>query len=257
MPGSIRKIQIRNRIWDLLTHTGVVLFPGAHGRTPLFSGTRKVVHQLRGTDVWERAKRILVLGEPVLQRVRRAVVADGKVLVVPDLSRASNWIIEIDPQRMGLDEALAVATTFDSRETLLPPGVQAQRGTECAPVDLMIIGAVGVDRGGARIGKGAGEADLVYALGRERGFVAATTPVVVLVHQLQILDEAIVQEATDLPVDLIVTPSGTHRVESLRMRPRGLDASMITPERLRNYPGLPMLLEREGLEYDDPERGTA
>ena len=84
------------------------------------------------------------------------------------------------------------------------------------------------------------------------------TPVVVLVHELQVMDEPVVQEATDLPVDLIVTPGGTHRVESLRLRPRGLDPSMITPERLRTYPGLLRLLEREGLDYRGPEeRGTA
>jgi 5-formyltetrahydrofolate cyclo-ligase len=112
----------------------------------------------------------------------------------------------------------------------------------------MIIGAVGVDRHGVRIGKGAGEADLVYALGRDRGFLGTTTPVAVLIHDLQLLEEPAAPEATDLPVDLIITPKGARAVRSLHIRPKGLDPAMITPDRLEAFPGLRGILQREGIE---------
>jgi 5-formyltetrahydrofolate cyclo-ligase len=248
MPGSIMKAQIRNRIWGLLTRAGVALLPGAYGSTPQFHGVRKLVTHLRGLEQWRRAGRVLVLGEAVLARVRQAAVAEGKVLVVPDLTRSGDWIVEIDPGVMNADEAQGAAATGAFAGDPLPRGARLLRGHDLAPVDLMIIGAVGVDRHGVRIGKGAGEADIVYALGRARGFLAATTPVAVLIHELQLLEEPAAREPTDLPVDLIITPNGAQTVRSLHIRPKGLDPAMITPDRLDAFPGLRGILEREGIE---------
>ncbi len=256
MPGSILKAEIRSRIWSLLTRTGIALFPGAYGRTPRFHGVRKVVEQFHQLDQWTRAKRVLVLSEPVLDRIRRAVVRDGKVLVVPDLTRTEGWIIEVDPAAVGVERALEGASALGVAEREVPQGVRFLRGQEIFPVDLMIIGAVGVDRHGARVGKGAGEADLVYALGRDRGFITAETPVAVLVHDLQLLEEPATREPTDLPIDLIVTPKGTHRVRSMHMRPKGLDPAMITPERLAAFPGLRRMLDREGIDLPPTPSGT-
>lgn len=247
MPGSILKAQIRGRIWDLLTQTGVVLFPGAHGRTPKFHGMRKVVQQLRGLEQWGRAGSVLVLGEAVLKRVRQAVVKEGKLLVVPDLTRSSGWIMEIDAGVLGRERALAAASGAGTAGAEFPDGVRHLHGREARPVDLMIIGAVGVDRHGTRVGKGLGEADLVYALGRARGFLKAETPVAVLVHDLQLVEEPGAREPTDLPIDVIITPRETHIVQFMHIRPRGLDPSMITLDRLGAFPGLHGILEREGI----------
>lgn len=228
MPGSIIKAQIRNRIWNLLTQKRVALFPGAFGRTPKFRGMQKAITRLRETQEWQQAGRVLVLGESVLGKVRRAIVQERKTLVVPDLTRIDGWLGEIDP-------ALPKATFYT--------------GAQTRPVDLMIIGAVCVDHFGARIGKGIGEADIVYALGRDRGFISENTPVVVMVHHLQVIEERATREATDLPVDLIITPRKLRRVSILGPRPRGLETSMITPDRIEAFPGLKDILDREGIPY--------
>ena len=250
MPGSTLKAEIRGRIWDLLTGHGVVRFPGAFGKTPWFRGVRKALAQLRSLAPYARASRVLVLSEPVLEEIRRAVVADGKTLLVPDLARTEGWLAEIDPQAFTSREDADAAARGGSAAK--GTGVKFVHGREAQPVDLMIIGAVGVDPRGARIGKGVGEADLVYALGRGRGFVRAETPVAVIVHRLQILEAPGVREPTDLPVDLVVTPEGVTAVRAMHIRPKGLHPSMITPERLKAFPGLRGILEREGLHGTPP-----
>ena len=252
MPGSETKAQLRARIWDLMTRQGVALFPGAYGRTPTFRGMAEAVGRLCGLEAWARAGRVLALGEPVLEGVRLAVVQDGKTLVVPDLSLCgTGWILEIDPGRMGRERASEAARGSGCGCAGPLEGVRALPGHETAPVDLMVIGAVAVNRRGARIGRGAGGADLTYALARDRGILRSETPVAVLVHPLQIYDEPLEREPTDLPIDFIVTPAGVIAVETVVMRPKGLHPSMITAQRLETYPRLREILEREGIPLPD------
>jgi len=242
MPGSIRKAQIRNRIWERMTRMGVALLPGAFGRTPAFRGQEQGTERLRQLEIWTRATRVLVLDDPALRGVREAALSDGKVLVVPDLSGGeSGWMREIDPA--GLDGA-QVGRLSNSR---------CLRGQETTRVDLMVIGAVGVDRRGNRIGKGIGGADLIYALGRDRGFLAAETPVAVLIHPLQFFQEPTDREPRDLPIDYIVTPEEVIHVSAVKMRPKGLHVSMITPRRLKAFPGLRVILKREGIVLPQPK----
>ena len=247
MPGSVRKAQIRGRIWDLLRRRAIVRAPGVYGRTPKFRGASQSAARLRATGVWAGAARVLALGEPVLHAVRAAVIEDEKVLVVPDLARSEEgWIVEIDGRVLGREQARKAARLVGTGKPL-PAGVKFLRGRETKRVDLMVIGAVAVTRDGSRVGKGVGEADLVYALGRDRGFLGSRTPVAVIVHHLQLLDESTDQEPTDLPVDLIFTPDEHCPVNAIRMRPKGLHPSMITPRRLQTFPGLRQILTREGI----------
>ncbi len=250
MPGSIVKAQIRGRIWDLLTRAGVAGFPGAHGRTPTFAAAGQAVEHLQAHTAWRAARRVLVLREPVLTPVRRAVVADGKTLIVPDLARTTGWIVEIDPAQMEPEQAIALATSFDATRVDPPPGVRCLYGRQTDPVDLMVVGAVCVDPRGTRVGKGTGEADIVYALGRSRRFLGEETPVAVIVHDMQICEEPGARENTDLPIDIISTPRGIQEVLGLHIRPSHLDPAVVTPERLALFPGLAGVLAREGLAQD-------
>jgi len=65
---------------------------------------------------------------------------------------------------------------------------------------------VAVNREGVRIGKGAGYSDIEVALLTEAGLIGEPTTIVTMVHQLQLVDEALPETAHDFRVDLIVTP---------------------------------------------------
>lgn len=238
MPGSILKAQIRHRVWDLLTRTGIVRQPGAYGHTPVFRGVSEALVRLESLPGWREARRVLVLREEVLTAVRQAALEAGKTLLIPDLSRPEGWVLEVDVAKLGREMALEIARTCSDPDWDPPTAAAFRMGRDVDPADLMIVGAVGVDSRGGRIGKGVGEADLIYSLGRSRGFVTERTPVVVFVHDLQVIEEPGTSEPFDLPVDVVVTPRRVHAVQTLRIRPKGVHPAMITPERLIAFPTL-------------------
>ncbi len=245
MPGSILKAQIRHRVWDLLTRTGIVRQPGAYGHTPVFRGVHEALARLESLSGWREAERVLVLREKVLTSVRKAGLEEGKTLLIPDLSRAEGWVLELDVAKLGREKALEIARACSEPDWNPPEEARFRMGRDVEPADLMIVGAVGVDFRGARVGKGVGEADLIYSLGRSRGFVTERTPVVVFVHDLQVIEEPGTSEPFDLPVDVVVTPRRTHPVQALRIRPKGVHPAMITPERLTTFPTLQRILTED------------
>jgi len=72
--------------------------------------------------------------------------------------------------------------------------------TSLAPVDLMVIPALAIDRAGNRLGKGKGFYD--------RALVEISAPVVAVVYEHELLDN-LPAEAHDRPVDFVVTQSQT------------------------------------------------
>lgn len=72
--------------------------------------------------------------------------------------------------------------------------------TSLAPVDLMVVPALAIDRAGNRLGKGKGFYD--------RALVEISAPVVGVVYEHELLDN-LPAEAHDHRVDFVVTPSQT------------------------------------------------
>ena len=87
----------------------------------------------------------------------------------------------------------------------------------------MVTGAVAVSiSNGARIGKGTGYFDLEYAILVEMGCVDQGTPIVTVVHPIQVY-EALPFKHKDVSTDYIVTPDAIIRVENPGHRPSGLE----------------------------------
>jgi len=78
-------------------------------------------------------------------------------------------------------------------------------------VELFVAGSVAVSLDGGRLGKGSGYSDKEYAILKDSGRLSASVLVVTTVHDAQIVEE-IPQEAWDVRVDVIVTPTKTIRI---------------------------------------------
>lgn len=106
---------------------------------------------------------------------------------------------------------------------------------ELPRIDLVVMGSVAVTRGGRRLGKGHGYADLEYAMLRSLG--NPPVPVATTVHPLQLL-EAFPTEAHDLPVSLIATPKALIEVRRPPKSPTGIDWALLPEDALREMPVL-------------------
>ena len=174
------KDAIRHKVWTRVTAAGVVRFPGAYGRVPNFIGAERAAKLLSQLTIWKRAKALKVdLGAPQLA-LRRAALADGKILyiAVPGL-RSERCFLEVDPARLNANawRAASLRGALAYGRPVAPHEIHA--------IDLVLVGSVAVSRQGARVGRGSGSADLEYALLRRAGKVREYTPIVTTVHPLQ------------------------------------------------------------------------
>jgi 5-formyltetrahydrofolate cyclo-ligase len=83
------------------------------------------------------------------------------------------------------------------------------------PIDLLVTGAAAVSREGVHFGKGHGYLDIEWGLLSEMGLVGQQTPVIVSVHDCQVVDQPVPHAAYDVTADVIVTPSEVVRCEPL------------------------------------------
>jgi 5-formyltetrahydrofolate cyclo-ligase len=103
-------------------------------------------------------------------------------------------------------------------------------------VDLVVVGSVAVTKQGARVGKGGGAEDLEYGLLREAGKAREYTPIITLIHPLQVVNDRIPMRAHDIPVDFVITPDQVVAAPSLYQRPRGIIWDLIPENRIRSIP---------------------
>lgn len=235
------KAEVRNTIWQLLMQQGAARFPGAHGRIPNFVGTDKAAQLLRELTVWRKAQVITVNPDAPQLPVRRAALADGKVLymAVPRL-KAEKCFVEIDPQKLG--NRVLLATNI--RGALKYGRLVAPR--EMRHTDLIVCGSVAVGRDGARVGKGGGFSDLEYGLLREEGKVRELTPIITTIHPLQLILYKIPMFPHDLPVDFLVTPNEVIATRSVYPRPRGIYWDLLRVIKINAIPILRKRLRQGG-----------
>src|SRR6185503_7795917 len=143
----------------------------------------------------------------------------------------------LDPRKLNAKQVREAATI---KGALRHGQVVAEE--ELPEIDFVLCGSVGVNRSGARIGKGGGFSDLEYGLLIEAGKIDSHTIVATTVHPIQILRDHIPMTAHDLPVDMIVTPRAAIEVERQYDRPRGILWDHLQPPQIREIP----ILERMG-----------
>ncbi len=227
------KDAIRHKVWARVTAAGVVRFPGPLGRVPNFAGAERAAKLLSQLTIWKRAKALKVdLAAPQLA-LRRAALAEGKILyvAVPGL-RSERCFLEVDPARLGANAWRAASLRGALRHG------RAVAPHDLHPIDLVLVGSVAVTRQGARVGGGNGGCDLEYALLRRAGKIREYTPIVTTVHPLQVIDDRIAMRAHDIPIDFLITPDQVIAAPSLYPRPRGILWDLLPDERIRAIPAL-------------------
>jgi 5-formyltetrahydrofolate cyclo-ligase len=228
------KRELREEIWSALTDAGVTRFPGARGRIPNFIGAEAAAERLRDTDCWRDARTLKSNPDSPQWPVRQRALEDGIVLymAVPRLTRADPFFV-LDPRR--LDEGARAASSIKGASRL----GRTVPLSGLKPVDLVVTGSVGVDRAGARLGKGGGFSDLEYAVAAAAGLIGPQTLIATTVHPLQLVGGgSIPMTAHDVPLDLVVTPDEVIACHRRHDRPKGVMWEHLTEEKLAAVPVL-------------------
>lgn len=221
--GEGPKGALRERVWAALSAAGAARFPGARGRIPNFVGAEAAARRLATTPLWQAARTVKANPDAPQRLARQLALEAGKTvfMAVPRLTTKAPFLA-LEPARLRLRGVSArEASTIGGAARHGRP----VRPDEMEAVDLILCGSVAVSRDGARVGKGGGYSDLEYALAREIGVVGEATPIVTLVHPVQIVEPgAIPMTRHDIPVDWIVTSDEAIETRTRYPRPAGVYA---------------------------------
>jgi len=211
------KDAIRLHVRQRLARTRVTRFPDDGKRVPNFQGAENAAALLRRLTIWRRARAIVFDTSAPQSMLRRSALTEGKIvfLAVGGL-RAERCFLELDPERLGARawRAASLRRALCSGRLITPDQLPA--------IDLVVTGAIAVNRQGAMIGIGGGLFDLKYGVLRHLGKIREYTPVVTTVHALQVIEDRIPMRAHDVPFDFAVTPEDVIGAPSLYPRPRGV-----------------------------------
>lgn len=212
------KDEAREVAWTALRDAGASRFPGVEGRIPNFVGAEAAAERLAATEAWAEAEALKSNPDSPQLPVRKQALAEGKTLfmAVPKLAdEAPFW--RLSPLELDVPPHRAASIKGASRH-----GRPVSLGA-MTHLDLVVVGCVAVERGGARLGKGGGYSDLEFAIAVEAGLIDDTTVVVTTVHPSQMVpDGTIPVTGHDFPLDVIVTPEEVVITETNLSRPTGI-----------------------------------
>ena len=225
MDPSRSKKQVRAEVWKRMQELGVT---HPFNKIPPFPGQEAAASLLRTLDVYKNAERIFVPPDSAQYHVRLNALKDGKTVIMATPALADGFY-ELDPSV--LDENVW-RSAVRSKEVVKYGRRLKTSFEDIGRIDLMVTGAVAVSRSdGSRIGKGTGFFDLEYAILKEIGSVGETTPIVAVVHDLQVFDE-LPHDKNDVAVNLIVTPTQVIEIKEPRRRPTGIDWKRLDNRRI-------------------------
>lgn len=233
-PPSVDKQSVRERGWAAIRAAGAARFPGVEGRIPNFVGAEAAAERLAATEEWKTARVLKCNPDSPQLPVRKRALQDGKTLfmAVPKLADAEPfWRLDLDEIGAKAHEAASIKGASRHGK---PVSLQAMER-----IDLVVCGSVGVERSGARVGKGGGYSDLEFALATEEGLIDDDTLIVTTVHPSQLFDDGTIPVTDhDFPIDLIVTPDDVIRTNTTLPRPEGVLAGHLEKEKRDAIPVL-------------------
>jgi 5-formyltetrahydrofolate cyclo-ligase len=226
-----------------LEEAGVTRFPTpVTGRIPNFEGAGEAAERLADLVEFQEAAVIKVNPDSPQIPVRRKVLSEGKLLIMPTPRLREGFLI-LDPELIPRSEHSRAATIRGSFSHGVRTSIE-----EIPDVDLIVAGSVAVTRERVRVGKGGGYSELEYGILREVDRVGEDTPIATTVHCLQVVEDAPVEDH-DFVLDVIATSEETIRVDRERAQPPGILWDRISEEMMEEMPVLRRL--RESLETQD------
>lgn len=238
---------IRQRIWSKLHDVAKpdTRFHLNFGEViPDFEGSEKATERIVGMPEYKACKYAFITPDNCLVDLRRRMIEAGIPFVMSTYGIYRGFLY-MEPGRVPKGAEL-YAAWLDGMEHFARP-ISLAEIAKLGRFDLMVTGASAVSLDGVRFGKGHGFFDLEWGMFTDLGIVDEATPVVAIVHDVQVVEDRLHPSATDILVDHIATPSRLINVERRAKRPHGVKWELLDAEQLKATPPLQELQKLHGL----------
>lgn len=219
----------------MIEERNIASFPRpVYGRIPNFIGANIAAEKLKELSIWRKSRIIKSNPDSPQKWIReKALKHNKKVYIAIPRLKEKKCFLELIPKNIdNISYASTIKGAFRYGRMIYPD--------EMDTVDLIIIGAVAVNRIGAKVGKGGGFSDLEYAIVREFNIVNGVTPTLSTVHPCQILRDDIPMMEHDVPLDYIVTQDEIIKIEKIYEKPLGIKWNILG-DKFNEIPILKML----------------
>lgn len=200
---------------------------------PDFEDSEKASDRIVAMAAYKSSKYAFITPDNCLVDLRRRMIAEGKPFIMSTYGIYRGFLL-MEPGMVPRGAEL-YAAWLDGMEHFGKP-ISLAEAAERARFDFMVTGASAVSRNGVRFGKGHGFFDLEWGMFTDLGMVDESTPVVAIVHDVQVVDEMLVPSATDILVDHIATPSRMINIERRAKRPSGVKWELLSKEQIESTP---------------------
>ena len=210
---------------------------------PDFLGSEQAIDRLVSQPLYHEAGYAFVAPDNGLAQLRRRMLDDGKTLVVSTYGIHRGFVL-LEPAGIA-PEHTEFASWLDGLEHFGRPISLAELATR-GRFDFMATGASAVSVNGVRFGKGHGFFDLEWGMFTDLAVADERTPVIAVVHDVQVVEENLEPSETDILVDAVATPTRYFNVKR-GGRPKGIKWNLLEPGQLIATPPLQELQRMQGL----------
>jgi 5-formyltetrahydrofolate cyclo-ligase len=201
---------------------------------PDFQGSERAVQRLLAQPLYRESRYAFVTPDNGLALLRQRLLDDGKTLVVSTYGIHRGFVL-LEPSRISPDHTL-FASWLDGLEHFGTP-ISLEEIASRGRFDFLATGASAVSLNGVRFGKGHGYFDLEWGMFTDIGVADERSPVIAVVHDVQVVEENLLPSETDILVDAVATPTRYFEVER-GQRPRGVKWNLVDPVQLDSTPPL-------------------
>ena len=211
---------------------------------PDFIGSDRALARLRELPCYRDGRYAFITPDNCLAALRTRMLHDGKAMVVSTYGIYRGFVL-LEPGMVPEGQE-TFAGWLDGLEHFGRPVTMAEIA-ERGAFDVMVTGASAVSLNGVRFGKGHGFFDLEWGMFTDIGVADERTPVVAVVHDLQVVEDGLSPSHTDIIVDYIATPDHLHEATRENPRPSGVKWELLTAQTIEATPPLRELQALRGV----------
>ena len=231
-PDSGGPIALPDAIFDLQLDHYITDFRDSE------AATRRVVE----LPEWQAARRVFITPDNSTQLLREYAIRDGKEMIMTTYGIRRGSVLVTREQVPAGQETFA--STLVGMERFGRSLLTIQDLVKAGPLDLMVTGALAISRAhGGRAGKGAGWFDAEWGIWGSLSLITPSTPVIGIVHDVQVVPEAFPLDPWDCKITIIATPTEVIRLPQSD-QPRGvLWDQLVTPKQWDWLGAIPYMRE--------------